>query len=96
VQRTLPLLQHSTFKPSMEKIEMSATNLSTTGADTTKSKELFPLGRTVATPGALEALEEAGQMPAEFLRRHQTGDWASWAQKIKRRVTFQWRMAFAS
>lgn len=33
------------------------------------------LGRTVATPGALAALEEAGQIPAEFLSRHELGDW---------------------
>jgi hypothetical protein len=52
------------------------TNISTTAADaTTHDKLLFTLGHTVATPGALDALEEAGQMPAEFLRRHQTGDW---------------------
>jgi hypothetical protein len=36
---------------------------------------LFPLGRTVATPGALQALETAGQQPAEFLDRHVSGDW---------------------
>jgi hypothetical protein len=29
----------------------------------------------VATPGALAALEEAGQTPMEFLYRHVTGDW---------------------
>ncbi len=38
-------------------------------------KPLFPLGQTVATPGALEALEEAGQSALEFLQRHQAGDW---------------------
>ena len=38
-------------------------------------KPLFPLGQTVATPGALEALEEAGQSAIEFLMRHQSGDW---------------------
>ena len=36
---------------------------------------LFPLGQAVATPGALEALQEAGQNPAEFLNRHVNGDW---------------------
>ena len=36
---------------------------------------LFSLGMVVATPGALEALIEAGQTPAEFLRRHVSGDW---------------------
>jgi hypothetical protein len=35
----------------------------------------FSLGRVVATPGALEALAEAGQSAIEFLRRHQAGDW---------------------
>jgi hypothetical protein len=36
----------------------------------------FPLGqRIVATPGALEALEDAQQAPFEFLRRHVAGDW---------------------
>ena len=30
----------------------------------------FELGQTVATPGALEALEASGQSPAEFLKRH--------------------------
>ena len=40
-----------------------------------QKKALFKLGQVVATPGALEALEEAGQKPAEFLYRHVTGDW---------------------
>jgi hypothetical protein len=35
----------------------------------------FPLGQTVSTPGALEALEEAGENPAALLKRHVTGDW---------------------
>jgi hypothetical protein len=35
----------------------------------------FPLGRVVATPGALGALEKAEQLPAEFLHRHVNGDW---------------------
>jgi hypothetical protein len=36
---------------------------------------LFPLGRVVATPGALEVLARAGTDPAELLGRHQAGDW---------------------
>ena len=39
---------------------------------TTKATEnvaRFPTGRTLVTPGALDALDEAGQTPAEFLRR---------------------------
>ena len=39
------------------------------------SRVLFPLGQTVATPGALEALQRAGDSPAKFLDRHVTGDW---------------------
>ncbi len=35
----------------------------------------FSLGQVVATPGALEALEEAGQSPDDFLSRHVREDW---------------------
>ena len=35
----------------------------------------FPLGRVVATPGALRALEKAEQVPNIFLDRHVNGDW---------------------
>jgi hypothetical protein len=35
----------------------------------------FSLGQVVATPGALEALEDAGQSPGYFLDRHIQGDW---------------------
>ena len=38
-------------------------------------KPLFNLGQIVATPGALDALEQAGQTPLEFLTRHVRGDW---------------------
>ncbi len=38
-------------------------------------RPLFALGQVVATPGALAALEAAGQAPHEFLLRHVTGDW---------------------
>ena len=37
---------------------------------------LFELGGVVvATPGALAAIREAGQSPADFLARHAKGDW---------------------
>jgi hypothetical protein len=46
---------------------------------TTRSRrhapERFPLGRTVATPGALEVLEAGGASPLALLARHQSGDW---------------------
>jgi hypothetical protein len=35
----------------------------------------FPLGQVVATPGALQALAEAGENPMPFIVRHVTGDW---------------------
>jgi len=41
----------------------------------TTTKPLFALGRMLATPGALEALEEAGVSPGSLLSRHVTGDW---------------------
>ena len=33
------------------------------------------LGRLLATPGALTALQATGQAPVEFLDRHANGDW---------------------
>lgn len=42
---------------------------------TPTSKPLFPLGRLVATPGAIDALAANGQTPTEFLHRHQYGDY---------------------
>jgi len=35
----------------------------------------FSLGRTVATPAALEALEEARVSPSVYLARHSNGEW---------------------
>jgi hypothetical protein len=35
----------------------------------------FPLGQIVATPGALEALEDSGQTPDFFLEQHHAGNW---------------------
>jgi hypothetical protein len=35
----------------------------------------LPLGKVVATPGALKLLEEAGGGPFDLLTRHATGDW---------------------
>jgi hypothetical protein len=37
----------------------------------------FTLGRVVATPGALRALEASGQTPDEFVRRHSNCDFGS-------------------
>ena len=35
---------------------------------------LFPLGRVVATPGAIALMEAARIDPAQLLQRHQSGD----------------------
>jgi hypothetical protein len=43
----------------------------------------FPLGRTFITPGAAEALDEAGQQGREFLARHVTGDWGDMSDDDK-------------
>ena len=42
------------------------------------------MGRVVATPGALSALEKAEQLPAEFLDRHVNGDWGEVPDADKR------------
>ena len=39
------------------------------------AKPLFPLGRILATPGAIDTLTRANQCPQYFLNRHMRGDW---------------------
>ncbi len=39
------------------------------------TKPRFSLGQVLATPGALAALDTAGQSGHEFLARHVRGDW---------------------
>ncbi|MEM7346712.1 MAG: hypothetical protein AAF485_20910 [Chloroflexota bacterium] len=39
------------------------------------NQPLFPLGKTVATPGAIEALDSADETAIELFLRHQSGDW---------------------
>lgn len=39
------------------------------------TRSRFGLGRFVATPGALEAFEEASDAPLGYLMRHAAGDW---------------------
>ena len=41
------------------------------------NKPKFKLGQTVATPGALAALEKSSESALPFLLKHQTGDWGS-------------------
>jgi hypothetical protein len=41
------------------------------------NKPKFKLGQTVATPGALAALEKSSESALSFLLKHQSGDWGS-------------------
>lgn len=52
------------------------------------SQGKFPLGRMVATPGALETLTAAGQDAIEFLYRHQQGDWGDLSDYDKQENEF--------
>jgi hypothetical protein len=45
------------------------------GAIGRRANVKFALGQILATPGALKALEESSQSPAEFLARHASADW---------------------
>ena len=47
-------------------------------------KPKFQLGQTLATPGALKAMEEAGQSPAFFLDQHMQGRWGEVCDEDKR------------
>lgn len=55
---------------------------------------LFPLGRVVATPGALAALEKAGQGPLDFLSRHVHGDWGDLCEEDRRENQFSLEQGF--
>jgi hypothetical protein len=48
----------------------------------------FQLGRMVATPGALRALEKAEQAPHIFLDRHVNGDWGEVPEEEKQENEF--------
>jgi hypothetical protein len=43
----------------------------------------FSLGETFSTPGAIEALKDAGQTPQKYLIRHQCGDWGDVSDEDK-------------
>ena len=49
-----------------------------------KNMNKFPLGRIVATPGALESLADAAQTPDFFLEKHIQGDWGEVCSEDKR------------
>lgn len=49
---------------------------------------MFSLGQLLATPGALQSLQEAEQSPLELLARHVTGDWGDLEEEDKRENEF--------
>ena len=55
---------------------------------------LFDLGQLVATPGALTALEKAGQNAMEFLSRHVTGDWGDIPEEDRKENQFSLEKGF--
>src|SRR5262249_54363210 len=50
----------------------------------TNTQPKFHLGKVLATPGALEALDASGQSPAYFLSRHVRGDWGDLSEEDRR------------
>jgi hypothetical protein len=54
----------------------------------------FPLGRLVATPGALQALAEAGQSPMDFVERHQAGDWGELGEEDRQENEYSLQHGF--
>ena len=55
---------------------------------------LFSLGMVVGTPGAVDALEAAGQGPQEFLDRHVRGDWGDVPEADKEENNFSLQHGF--
>lgn len=48
----------------------------------------FPLGMTVMTPGAINALRSAGETPEQLFVRHQSGDWGNLDEEDKKENEF--------
>ena len=57
---------------------------------------LFPLGQIVATPGALEVLDQYAINAMDLIKRHQSGDWGNVppgdAEENLRSVENGWRI----
>ena len=56
--------------------------------------QLFPLGRIVATPGAIDALARANQDPHDFLNRHVAGEWGELENEDKTENNFSLQHGF--
>ena len=57
-------------------------------------RPLFPLGELVATPGALAALQKAGQSPAELLSLHVRGQWGDISEEDRRENEYSLQHGF--
>lgn len=44
----------------------------------------FQMGQLVATPAAVQAMAETGELPVTFLHRHARGDWGDLSNDDKR------------
>jgi hypothetical protein len=79
LQEALEALVRGEYEPYMDPWRHSIRSQPASIAALSANEDLgmirFALGRVVATPGALAALEKAEQQPAEFLDRHVNGDW---------------------
>lgn len=51
-------------------------------------RPLFPIGQLVATPGAIEVMEEQGINPLSLLLRHISGDWGDLSAEDKKENDF--------
>ena len=60
----------------------------------TPSPVRFFLGHIVATPGALEALRRAQQLPQDFLARHGIGDWGDLSEEDRQENELSLRKGF--
>lgn len=72
----LPAPQFDVFWDEEERLWKSQFHQPTAKSSEVRQKiPRFSLGAVVATPGAIDAMKEAGQVPQEFLHRHIVGDW---------------------
>ena len=58
------------------------------------TKPKFPLGRLAITPGAINALQESGQLPIDFLSRHASGDWGEVSKEDQQENEFSIQNGF--
>ena len=59
----------------------------------------LPLGKVLATPGALQLLRDAGEDPFGYLARHASGDWGELGARDRREnersLKHDWRVLSA-